>query len=174
MTIARPVALPTDSSVAQLYAGADLADAFAIDIGRADGARDIRALAQSVLGDPAPWFRALLALRDAAVVGFGVKTARQMRDAAARNPAGYIDFFPILWRSDRELVLGEDDSHLDFKVSLLLRPAANAAGSELVATTVVHCHNRLGRIYLAVIAPFHRLVVKANLQRAARGGSRPA
>ncbi|HEV3177687.1 MAG TPA: DUF2867 domain-containing protein [Stellaceae bacterium] len=34
--------------------------------------------------------------------------------------------------------------------------------------TVVHCHNRLGRTYLAVIAPFHRAIAQANLERAAR------
>jgi len=37
-------------------------------------------------------------------------------------------------------------------------------------STVVHCHNLLGRTYLRVIAPFHRLVVKASLDRAARVG----
>ena len=34
--------------------------------------------------------------------------------------------------------------------------------------TVVHCHNRLGRTYLAVIAPFHRTILLANLERAVR------
>jgi hypothetical protein len=34
----------------------------------------------------------------------------------------------------------------------------------------VHCHNRLGRIYITLIAPFHRLVVEASLRRAARLG----
>ena len=37
----------------------------------------------------------------------------------------------------------------------------------LVATTVVHCHNRLGHAYLTAIRPFHRLVVRSNLRRAA-------
>ena len=34
--------------------------------------------------------------------------------------------------------------------------------------TVVHCHNRLGRTYLAVIAPVHRTILLANLERAVR------
>jgi len=33
---------------------------------------------------------------------------------------------------------------------------------------VVHCHNRLGRIYLATIAPFHRVIVPASLEQAAK------
>jgi hypothetical protein len=39
---------------------------------------------------------------------------------------------------------------------------------ELVVTTVVHCHNRLGRAYLAAIAPFHRTILRANLHRTVR------
>jgi Protein of unknown function (DUF2867) len=41
-----------------------------------------------------------------------------------------------------------------------------AAKRELVAVTVVHCHNLLGRTYLAAVAPFHRIIVRANLERA--------
>jgi hypothetical protein len=41
---------------------------------------------------------------------------------------------------------------------------------ELVTITIVHCHNLLGRSYLAMILPFHRLVAHANLRRAARVG----
>jgi hypothetical protein len=64
-------------------------------------------------------------------------------------------------------VMGGDDRHLDFRVAVLLRSGA-AAGRELVVVTVVHCHNRLGRMYLAMIAPFHRTILLANLERAVR------
>jgi hypothetical protein len=43
----------------------------------------------------------------------------------------------------------------------------------LTVSTVVHCHNLPGRAYLLVIAPFHRMVVKASLRRAARVGWPP-
>jgi hypothetical protein len=32
-------------------------------------------------------------------------------------------------------------------------------------TTAVHCHNLPGRVYLMTIAPFHRLIVRSNLER---------
>ncbi|MGO8646631.1 DUF2867 domain-containing protein, partial [Rhizobium ruizarguesonis] len=63
-------------------------------------------------------------------------------------------YFPLLSKSATELVVGEDDAHLDFRFTIQLRTDA-ANGRELVVGTVVHCHNRLGRIYLAMIAPFH-------------------
>src|SRR5262249_55572186 len=43
-------------------------------------------------------------------------------------------------------------------------------GGQLTVSTVVHCHNLLGRAYIMVIAPFHHLVVRASLRRAARVG----
>ena len=55
----------------------------------------------------------------------------------------------------------------DYPLNVVVRTGA-AGGRELVVVTVVHCHNRLGRMYLAVIAPFHRTILRANLERAVR------
>jgi Protein of unknown function (DUF2867) len=167
----REVPPPAESGVASWF-DADLADAFAVPIDAADMAKGMDSLARSTLGDPAPWIRLLLGLRDRLVAGFGVKTTREVRRAAIADNAERIDFFRILARSDRELILGEDDRHLDFRLSLLLRARPDGSGDELVATTVVRCHNALGRVYLALIARFHRLVVISNLSRAANKGWR--
>lgn len=104
----------------------------------------VEALARVVLRRPTPWLRSLL--------------------------RKHIDFFRIRSRSERELVLGEDDRHLDFRISVLLQPGPPGTARELVATTVVNCHNLLGRLYLAAIRPFHHLVVRSSLRRAARDG----
>ena len=37
----------------------------------------------------------------------------------------------------------------------------------MTATTLVRTHNFLGRAYLAIILPFHRLVVRALLRQVA-------
>ena len=167
----REVPPPAESGVASWF-DADLADAFAVPVDAADGAKGIDNLARSALGDPAPWVRLLLGLRDALVAGFRVKTSQEVRRAAIADNAERIDFFRIHARSDRELILGEDDRHLDFRLSLLLRARPDGSGDELVATTVVRCHNALGRVYLGLIARFHRLVVISNLSRASNKGWR--
>src|SRR4051812_5108527 len=74
--------------------------------------------------------------------------------------------FPVQWESDDEIVLGEDDRHLDFRLSLLRRNSPT--GTQLIATTVVHSHNAFGFAYLNVIRPFHHLVVRASLAQFAR------
>ena len=44
-------------------------------------------------------------------------------------------------------------------------PAWQGKGQNVTLTTLVLTHNLLGRIYLAVIMPFHRLVVRAMLRQ---------
>jgi hypothetical protein len=166
----RAVAPPAESDIAHLFGGAHLADAFAIAL-PAGAPQDTELLARAVFGNPAPWFRALLACRDAIVAPFGVKTSAQVRRQLGGDaPATHIDFFPIMARHPNELIVGEDDRHLDFRASVLQRATAGGTGRELVATTAVHCHNLFGRIYLFVITPFHRLVVRSFLARAAARG----
>lgn len=167
----RAVPLPRESELAGLFNGAHLADAFAITLS-AGAPLDIDLLARAFLGDPSPWFRALLACRDALVTPFGVKTSARLRSELRARSAPHIDFFPIISREGHELVIGEDDRHLDFRTSVLLRGAAVDGKHEVVATTVVRCHNSFGHLYLFLIAPFHRLVVRSNLARAAAKGWR--
>ena len=69
---------------------------------------------------------------------------------------------------DNEIIMGEDDHHLDFRISVLYRNGEHEDGSSphVIISTVVLCHNALGRIYLRVIKPFHRVIVKSGLRRA--------
>ncbi|UVA78031.1 DUF2867 domain-containing protein [Pandoraea commovens] len=165
MTKARAVPMPSDSAIAPLYAGADLSDAYAIRL-PPEASDDLEVLTRILFERQAWWIRALLCVRDAVMVTVNVKSSHAVGLAgAARGPV--ISFFPLLSKSATELVLGADDRHLDFRVSVQLR-TDSANGRELLTATVVHCHNRLGRIYLATIAPFHRVILRANLERAVR------
>ncbi|MDR0593877.1 MAG: DUF2867 domain-containing protein [Bifidobacteriaceae bacterium] len=68
--------------------------------------------------------------------------------------------FSTLAASDREVVLGQDDSHLDFRVDLQVHPRF------VSVATVVEIHNPLGRLYWSVVRWFHPLIVRAMLRRA--------
>jgi hypothetical protein len=165
MLKAHAIPVPSDCVLAPLYAGADLLDAFAVHL-PAGANDDLEVLARAGFERQAWWIRVLTRVRDAMMATVGVKSSRAIgAAAAARGPV--IGFFPLLSKSARELVVGEDDRHLDFRVAILLRTSA-AGARELVVVTVVHCHNRLGRAYLALIAPFHRVIAQASLEQAAR------
>ena len=111
-------------------------------------------------------FVALLGLN-----GAGKSTLFSLVTRLFGTQSGRISIFKVYGRSETEIVLGEDDRHLDFRLSVLRTPDLSPTlGGQLTVSTVVHCHNLLGRAYLLVIAPFHRLVVKASLRRAAHIG----
>jgi hypothetical protein len=171
MSRALAITPPRDCALADLYPGADLVDAFAIAL--PPGAPgDVGVLARALWGGMSPWWvRALMATRDAVVALLGIKTSRQIA-AAARARGPVIGFFPVLSQSADELIVGEEDRHLDFRAATLVR--AGKGGRELVVVSVVHCHNALGRVYLLAIGPFHRVIVKAALERCARSLSSDA
>lgn len=152
---------PTECGVSSWFGGADLVDSYAVPLAT-ESATDMRALAMTALGDPPLWVRLLLVMRDGVMSLFGVKSSGEVRRSA--HGRDRIDFFPVLACSANEIILGADDRHLDFRLSLLRRTAAQGM-PVLVATTVVHCHNRLGRWYLAAIMPFHRLIVRSSLRQ---------
>lgn len=156
---------PVESAISSLYSGSNLADAFAVTF-PTGSPRDINLLAETALSNPPTWIAALISLRDRIMSGFGVTTSREMRARLERNGQDRIGFFRVYSRSDTEIVLGDVDVHLDFKASFLLRLTADGR-QELVVTTVVFCHNLLGRTYLRAIEPFHRVVVRTFLSRAA-------
>ena len=165
---ATPVPLPPGSRATTFYRAPNLADAFAVRL--PDGAtHDPEQLARFMFATQAPWIVRLLWWRDRIVAVIGIKTSAQLLQTA-RTPgaARRISFFRIYEQDAHEILLGEDDRHLDFRVSVRVEPVAGA--TQVIATTVVECHNLLGRLYLLVIAPFHRMVVRSTLQRAARSG----
>ncbi len=154
---------PPESVVAGWYENASLLDSYSTDLNSPEQ-DSMRVLAARTVGNPPPWIKALVAMRDAMMTPFGVKTSGEVRASRADNQR--VDFFPVQWEGDDEIVLGEDDRHLDFRLSLLRRNAP--AGTQLIATTVVHAHNAFGLTYLNLIRPFHHLVVRTSLARFAR------
>jgi hypothetical protein len=164
-----PVGLPPESRVTRAYESVNLADAYSIQLPAGTSASP-ELLARFIFSQQTPSIRGLMKIRDALVAGFGLKTAKHLTSLGPEAKASRVGLFKIYSTSPTEIVLGEDDKHLDFRVSVLCSGDATANRRRLVVSTVVHCHNRLGRIYILLIAPFHRLVVQSNLRRAARIG----
>ncbi len=143
----------------------DYLDAFA-RVYEAPRDLDLRVAMGRVFAVPG-WIMALLRLRDALVRPLGLRTARDIRDGAedgSERP-------PFRVRGEApdgsEILLGEDDRHLDFRVLLRREPAGEGL-CLITLATAVQMHNLLGRAYFAVVRPFHRLVVAALLRSAPR------
>lgn len=137
--------------------GAQFIDAFRVEVGAAAlNARE--ACTRMMLHGPR-WIDALLRLRNILVRPFGLKTSGE----GAPAPSGLIGLFPVLSETPERLVAGFDDSHLDFRIVVDI--SGNAASRQVTSTTLVRTHNLLGRTYLALIMPFHKLVVRNMMGR---------
>lgn len=119
---------------------------------------DAMTAAKQALGRPPRWINWLMASRNRLVRPFGLNTD----PAAGSAPDAHIGMFPVISRTPERVVLGLDDRHLDFRVLVQVRDIG-VSGQEVSATTLVRTHNALGRIYLAVVTPFHRIIVPAML-----------
>lgn len=163
------VAIPPDARANGFYLAPYLADAFAISL-PADVAANPEQLARYMFENQPAWVNTLMGVRDTVVAGFGLKTAKQLSAPSANTAKKRVGIFKIYESNGQEVFLGEDDSHLNFRISVQLRPATATSATQLIVSTVVHCHNLLGRSYITLIAPFHRQVVQAGLSRAAKLG----
>ncbi|KYH02924.1 DUF2867 domain-containing protein [Bradyrhizobium sp. DOA1] len=138
-----------------VLAGAQFIDAFRVEIGAAAvNARE--ACTRMVLHGPR-WIDALLRLRNVLVTPFGLKTSGE----GAPAPHGLIGLFPVLSETPERLVAGFDDHHLDFRI--VVDVTGDARDRQVTSTTLVRTHNLLGRIYLTLIMPFHKLVVRSMM-----------
>lgn len=99
------------------------------------------------------WADALLNVRNALVRPLGLKT-----DTGA-------EIFPVVYESADEIILGTDDKHLNFRIAVMQQEG------RVHMATWVHRNNLLGRVYLAVIMPFHVVIVRDAMRRIARSGS---
>jgi hypothetical protein len=143
-----------------LLAGAQFADAYCIAIN--DRTLDARHAAERMILRQPRWAEALLTLRNLVVAPFGLKTS----GAGRAVPGEMIGIFPVLSETPDRLVAGFNDRHLDFRVVVDVA-SSDATGRNVTATTLVLTHNWLGRTYLAIILPFHRLIVRTMLRQVA-------
>lgn len=60
-----------------------------------------------------------MAVRDAIVAGLGLKTARDFKSTGGGNKENRVGIFKIYSKGQTEIILGEDDKHLDFRLSVL-------------------------------------------------------
>ncbi len=155
--MSRVRAVKPDPRLSDLLPGAQFADAYGV-VTAEPGLRAETAAHRMFDSAPA-WANGLMALRDIIVTPLGLKTSRRQ---ASLNLAR-IGIFPIQSVTPSRIVLGFEDSHLDFRA--VVDVAALEGGSLVTTTTVVRLNNLLGRLYLAAILPFHILIVRSMLKK---------
>ena len=160
------VDLPKGSLVARCFTRIDYADAYRTKL-PAGLFKDVDSLARSIFESSPWWARALMALRDGIVAVIGLKTSNwdDFSDEDIKlQPGSSVRGFQVFERTEDEILLGLDDSHLDFRVSILR--SAEGEDSRAVISTIVRFNNLLGRAYFVPVKPLHKIIVRAIMRRA--------
>jgi hypothetical protein len=97
------------------------------------------------------WANVLMKIRHYIVKPFGLKTTKETNDK----------MFPIIDQNENEIIMGINDNHLNFRVSVL----TDRIQTYIYMTTVVQYKNNFGKIYFLFIKPFHRLMVSSIMRR---------
>ena len=154
--------LAAESALHRYVRRGDFLDCYTVEIGCADA--PIQDVAQRIFIGFPRWIEGLLALRDLGVTAFGLKTSAGLQtDKTVReqlSPGEAVNFLRVRDLSETEIILGEDDSHLDFRIAV--RRDGEQHGRISLATWV-HTHNLLGAVYLRTILPFHVMIVRSRL-----------
>ncbi|MFD2164300.1 DUF2867 domain-containing protein [Paradesertivirga mongoliensis] len=117
------------------------------------------------------WTESLFMLRNRMVSFMGLKASTKPQnhlELLAKfkcEPGEVLGLFKVFSKTDREVILGEDDKHLNFRVSLFCEPNPEGAGEKrLIISTTVKFNNWFGRLYFLPVRPIHRLIVPAMLK----------
>lgn len=142
-----------------LFSRIDFADTFATT----NHHSSLQELSHVIFNNPPQWVNGLFKWRNRIVRYFGLKTTMPADYHTGFEEGGYVKFFKIHHLLKDEVVLGANDSHLDFRaiITKTSDPEFN-----IKVTTLVRFNNRMGKIYMTLIGPFHKLVVRRMIAQA--------
>ncbi|MDR1879290.1 MAG: DUF2867 domain-containing protein, partial [Bacteroidales bacterium] len=139
---------PESSMITVGFGKVDYCDVYRITKSTNESPEQIAVL----LFDVPKWVECLMSLRNWIVRPFGLKTKTENNSTA---------IFPVIDRNDNEMLMGMNDKHLNFRLSILI----DREKSFIYVTTVVHCNNIWGKMYFLLIKPFHKIIVHAMIKR---------
>jgi hypothetical protein len=116
------------------------------------------------------WVDKFFKLRNYLVSMIGLKTPGNMdRQAELRKfncePGERLGLFKVFSKTEEEIILGEDDKHLNFRVSLFMQhDEQDAQKKHLTVSTTVKYNNLFGRLYFLPVKPFHKFIVPSMMK----------
>lgn len=163
MTVSAAI-LPRESALWTYFKPGDFIDCYrATDV--PDG-MDMDTAVRTAIAHMPKWVSLLMDMRNRIVGPMGLKAGAHSRKRAHKSASdievdahGERIVFSVQARHEHEIILGEDDRHLDFRVTIF------RDGSDWYVATWVHPHAWYGWAYLYTILPFHKLIMKVSARR---------
>lgn len=164
------VELPEKSVLSRTKNNFDYIDSFKGQLTAIEEEIDITEIGKIFFTSGPKWGKKMFAFRNKIVGFFGLKTGNEADSAKSDDDVKCevgerIGLFKVFDKTNNEIILGEDDKHLDFRVSLLIDKSKDPKDiNTLTISTTVKYHNCLGIIYFLPVRPFHQLIVPAMLK----------
>lgn len=167
--MAKEVPILSDCSLYQSAQTAYFADAFETLVPRNN--LTATQLYGAVMRNTPDWVDTAMRVRNRIVRLFGLKDLGALSDVHMQaeqplQPGQRVGIFTFAYATPTELVMQDNDKHLSVQIAVIKQPL-DAVHDRVIACTVVHTHNVLGRLYMLPVGPAHKhIVVPAVLNRA--------
>lgn len=123
----------------------------------------IEEICHLIFNSPPKWITTLFEIRNSLVKLIGLKTAPPKDYTDSFKVDGYVSFFKIYSIAEHEVIMGANDSHLNFR-AIVLNSKEECYNIKVI--TLVEYNNLTGKIYMTIVKPFHRIVVKRMVSNA--------
>lgn len=123
----------------------------------------LECLAHKIFNQPSVFIKFLFLVRNTLVKLIGLSSSKPKDYNEDYKVGGYVGFFRIYEIKEEEIILGLNDKHLNFRVSIF---NDSETKFNIKVTTIVQFNNKAGLFYMNAIKPFHRIVVKAMVKKA--------
>lgn len=143
----------------RLFSKIDFADTFSTT----NHIDNIHKISNLIFNTSPKWITVLFKIRNKLANFIGLKNVVPTNYNNEFKIGGYIKFFKIYDIAENEIILGANDSHLNFRAIINITKAKT---HNIKVTTLVKYNNTKGKIYMSLIKPFHRLVVMRMVKQA--------
>ncbi len=150
--------LPVGTSITKNLSNVDYHDSYMIMVEHDEG---IERISEKILSLPR-WVIVALRIRYYLLVKpFGLDTGK-FNDVEKVSKSNFVPV-PIIDKNENEIVMGADDKHLYYRISVMKTKVEEI--TEIYLSTIVKFHNIFGKIYFVPVRIGHKLVVRSILKR---------
>jgi len=154
--------IPENSMILKDFGETHYCDSYLI---RTQTNNSIDKIATDIFKTP-KWADMLMGIRNIVVNIVGLKGGGYKKDTYSSDyyPVGSrAVYFTVIDRNENEIVMAENDKHLNFRVSVMIHRYEDMVTINL--STIVKYNNFLGRLYFCPVKPFHKLIIISLLKR---------
>ena len=111
------------------------------------------------------WSDLLMKIRNNIMGLFGLKAGNSNpENVESYYPIGSkVAFFTVIDRNENEIVMAENDKHLNFRVSVMMDKRDGI--STVYLSTIVKYNNAWGKLYFFFVKPFHKAIIQSTMKR---------